>query len=397
MVNQIIALAVIIALGLAVAFTLRRWRDIVRFAARLLTELAAALRARVGEPPVPALEMPDNGPEGVHKTETPVPAVTGDDLHKVACSSIGEWIGMKGFDGAYLWVNSAFTRGVGRSEQELIGLTDRDIFGYVTGRKLALSDQQAMDGCVPAVTTEQVPLESRVRHFEISRVLAENVEGEAWGIISVWRDLTEEIERRRTREQAMHQTIRAFAKSVEFLDPYLAAHADRLARVATAVARTLELDHKAITTLELAAMLSQVGKLGVDPNILRKPGRLTDEEKKQVEQHISHTTRLLRNFDIGLPVVVETIRQMHERLDGRGYPLGLKGPEISFLALILGACDVFCARIEPRAFRPEIPPERALELLEQNLDRYDESVIRALKEVILSPEGKKLVAGERAK
>jgi HD-GYP domain-containing protein (c-di-GMP phosphodiesterase class II) len=84
-------------------------------------------------------------------------------------------------------------------------------------------------------------------------------------------------------------------------------------------------------------------------------------------------------------------------LDGRGYPLGLKGPEISFLALILGACDVFCARIEPRAFRPEIPPERALQLLEQNLDRYDESVIRALKEVILSPEGKKLVAGEKAK
>lgn len=363
----------------------------IKFVADTLAKLAAALQTRADK--WTALAPGDRGREregGGQTQETRKAVKTWDDFPEVACSFIDEWIGIKDLGGTYIWVNLAFAKGVGRAQRDLVGLNDRDIFGYVTARKLAVSDQQALDGCSPTVTTEEVHLESGSRRFQISKVMLESVEGEIWGLISVWRDLTEEVHSRNRREKALHETVKAFAKSIQFSDPYLAEHSHRLARVATAVARTLGLDESAVITIELAAMLSQVGKLGVDANILRKPGRLSDEERKQVEEHISHAVRLLRDFDFGLPVV-ETIWQMHERLDGGGYPVALKGPEISFLALILGACDVFCARTAPRAFRSRIPPERALELLEQNPRRYDASVVGALKEVVLSPEGKELI------
>ncbi len=396
MVDQVIGVTVVIALGLITGLSRCRWRRATKFVADSLTRFAAVLQTHAGKSSAPALSDRESEHESGAQTHETFKAVkTWDDFPEVACSFIDEWIGIKDLNGAYVWVNLAFANGVGRAQRDLVGLSDRDVFGYVSARKLAVSDQQAFDGGLPTVTTEEIQLESGSRHFQISKVLLENVEGEIWGLISVWRDLTEEVKSRNRREKAMHQTVKAFAKSIQFSDPYLADHSYRLARVATAVVRAMGLDESAVTTIELAAMLSQVGKLGVDANILRKPGRLSDEERKQVEQHVSYASRLLRDFDFGLPIV-ETIWQMHERLDGQGYPLALKGPEISVLALILGACDVFCARIEPRAFRSKIPPERALQLLEQNLHRYDASVVRALKEVILSPEGKELMTGEQA-
>ncbi len=112
-----------------------------------------------------------------------------------------------------------------------------------------------------------------------------------------------------------------------------------------------------------------------------------------MERHVHNTARLLRNLDFGLPVA-ETLFQMNERLDGTGYPHGLKGPEITEAARILGACDVFCARIAPRSYRPPVTIDAAVDILLQNTHRYDESVVQAIKRVVASPESADILASK---
>ena len=107
--------------------------------------------------------------------------------------------------------------------------------------------------------------------------------------------------------------------------------------------------------------------------------------------NLPRTFAPLKGVEFDLPVL-ETIRQMHERLDGTGYPDGLAGPAISRTALILGACDVFCARIEPRSYRSGIDPQAALAILQQNDTRYDRELVSALCDVVQSVAGEKLIA-----
>src|SRR5690606_37144878 len=111
----------------------------------------------------------------------------------------------------------------------------------------------------------------------------------------------------------------------------------------------------------------------------------------RLQGHVDHTAAILRDIDFDLPVL-EAVTQMHERLDGGGYPAGLAGEQISLPARIVGACDVFCARIEPRAYRGGIAPEEALAILEQNPTRYDTDVVAALRRVVNSVAGEKLLA-----
>ncbi len=147
-----------------------------------------------------------------------------------------------------------------------------------------------------------------------------------------------------------------------------------------------------IATVEIAANLSQIGKLAVAREILTKPKRLSEAEIAQMQQHIDHAAAILRDIDFELPVL-ETITQMHELLDGEGYPAGLSGEQIRLTARILAACDVFCARVAPRSYRSGISPEVALDILEQNGHRYDPAVIAALRTVAGSVTGEKLIAG----
>ena len=109
-----------------------------------------------------------------------------------------------------------------------------------------------------------------------------------------------------------------------------------------------------------------------------------------MQTHVEHAGRVLKAIEFELPVT-ETVRQMHERLDGTGYPNGLVGDSISRPARILGVCDVFCARVEPRSYRHGIAPEEALEVLEQNGHRYDSEVVAALRAAVQSVPGEKLI------
>jgi HD-GYP domain-containing protein (c-di-GMP phosphodiesterase class II) len=165
-----------------------------------------------------------------------------------------------------------------------------------------------------------------------------------------------------------------------------------VAGFARAVAERLQARQEDVAVVEIAANLSQIGKLAIPREILTKTKRLDEAEIRQMQQHIAHAAKILRNIDFELPVL-ETICQMHERLDGKGYPEGLSGDQVRLTARILGACDVFCARIEPRSYRAAISPAEALEILRENSDRYDPEVVAALGDVAASIAGEILIAG----
>jgi HD-GYP domain-containing protein (c-di-GMP phosphodiesterase class II) len=180
------------------------------------------------------------------------------------------------------------------------------------------------------------------------------------------------------------RTVEVLVRAVELVDPYLLGHSFRVRDLADRLARELGLGTEAAATLRVAASLSQIGKLFVPRGLLTKPGRHTPEEERLMRRHVDHALRVLEGVDLDLPVVA-AIAQMHERLDGGGYPLGLEGAAIGGEGRILAVADVFCARTRPRSYRDAIAPADALHHLRSNPGRYDAGVVRALS-VILEAE-----------
>lgn len=306
-------------------------------------------------------------------------------------NNVHEMIGLKTIAGAYSYVNKAFETAIGRSGEQIVGLDDSALFGHGTAERLQLQDQSAIRGGAVVTFNEEIYLGSKLHHFQISKVPFVDGTGTVSGIVSVARDITDIVENERRRQRAVEQMTRALMRTIEGVDPYLAGHAARVQRFCSAVARRLTLPPRDALTVEIAAAVCQVGKTAIPKGIVAKQGRLTPEEFEIMKTHIDHAIAVLSAIDFELPIV-DVVARMHERLDGSGYPKGLKGAEIGTLGGILGICDVFCARIEPRSYRHRLQPDEALEILKENAGRYDASLVAALAEVVHSVEGEKLVA-----
>jgi HD-GYP domain-containing protein (c-di-GMP phosphodiesterase class II) len=175
-------------------------------------------------------------------------------------------------------------------------------------------------------------------------------------------------------------------RAIELRDPFLVGHTRRLQRYAVAVGGALGRDDRELATLDLAACLSQVGKIFVPDEILTKAGRLSEAEMPLMRRHVEHALRVLGPIDFDLPIR-EAIGQMYERLDGSGYPNGLRGEQIDPLARILGVVDTYCALTEARAYRGQLSVGDALSHLAENPARYDVNVVAALSRVVAADGG----------
>lgn len=305
--------------------------------------------------------------------------------------TIADFIGLKDLQGRYQYVNPAFARAVGRSTDDLAGLDDEAIFGYDTARRLEHSDQQVQTGSDLVTSSEMVYLQSRQYHLQISKSPLRDGEGRMTGIVSVIRDVTEMVEAQRRQEQATQKTVEALVRAIELTDPYLAGHSHLMGDLGLEVAKALGASSLEAATVETAAYLSQIGKLFVDRTLLFKTEALTAAEKKEMEQHIVHAAKVLHGIDFGLPVY-DAVVQMNECPDGSGYPKGLKGDAIVLTARVLGVVNSFCAMVEPRSYRDPRPAAEALRILQDSGEAYDQRVVAALKEVVTSSLGEKLLA-----
>jgi len=184
-------------------------------------------------------------------------------------------------------------------------------------------------------------------------------------------------EQQQMLEQALEGTIHTVSMAVELRDPYTAGHQRRVAELSCAIARQLGLDDERIRGIRLGATIHDIGKIGIPAEVLSKPARLTDIELRIVREHARMGYDILKDVRFPWPVA-EIAHQHHERIDGSGYPQGLKGEEITLEARIVAVADVVESMASHRPYRPSLGIEAAREeLVDGRGTLYDAQVVDA--------------------
>ena len=173
-------------------------------------------------------------------------------------------------------------------------------------------------------------------------------------------------------------SIQMLAGAVDEKDPYTRGHSDRVTRYSLMVAREMQLPDTFLETLRISAQLHDVGKIGIEDHILKKPGALTEEEFEVMKTHTTKGANILRPVT-QLAEMLPGIELHHEALDGRGYPYGLQGDQIPLLARVIAVGDTFDALTTNRPYQQAHTPEQALQII-RNLagKRLDPKAVEAL-------------------
>jgi putative nucleotidyltransferase with HDIG domain len=171
--------------------------------------------------------------------------------------------------------------------------------------------------------------------------------------------------------------VRALTSAIDAKDPYTCGHSDRVARLSVCLARELKCSTEDLNTIYLSGLLHDIGKIGIDDNVLRKPGALTSEELEHIKTHPELGCRILdgvKQLDKVLPIV----RHHHEAWNGGGYPDGLKGEECPFLARVVAVADSIDAMSSDRPYRKGMTDEKLDSILRDGAGKqWDAKVIEA--------------------
>jgi diguanylate cyclase (GGDEF)-like protein/PAS domain S-box-containing protein len=181
------------------------------------------------------------------------------------------------------------------------------------------------------------------------------------------------------------ETVQALITAIDLRDGYTAAHSEGVSRYAVAIATEMNLPAEYVEVLRLGGLVHDVGKIGVPDHILRKPGKLDDAEWRQMQAHATMGEEILRPVE-QLRHLLPLVRWHHERLDGSGYPDGLRGDEIPLLVRILSVADVFEAFTAERPYHPGRPAVEGLRLLQREAaeGRMDAYIIEVFEAILLS-------------
>jgi HD-GYP domain-containing protein (c-di-GMP phosphodiesterase class II) len=183
-------------------------------------------------------------------------------------------------------------------------------------------------------------------------------------------------------EELFFDAIEALVAAMDAKDPYTQGHSTRVSEYSVLIAQELGLEENVIHDIRIGSLMHDVGKIGIPDDILKKKGKLTPEEWTVIRSHpltgwnILHQVRLLEPMLAG-------ILEHHEKLDGSGYPYGLRGDQISLMGRIVSVADVFDAMTSDRPYRKGMAPWQALEEIVANSGKqFDPEVVGAFKRVI---------------
>ncbi len=236
-----------------------------------------------------------------------------------------------------------------------------------------------------------LPLKEKGQIIGSLNIYAHEVSGFSEEEVSMLQELADDLgfgigtmRLRRDQERMLLQlrkelegTVQAVAAMVEMRDPYTAGHERRVADLAGAIAAEMGLPEEQVRGIHLAGTVHDLGKIQIPAEILSKPGRLNDVEYSLIRQHPQTGFDILKGVEFPWPIA-EMILQHHERLDGSGYPRGLKGADILLEARILAVSDVVEAMASHRPYRPGLGTEAAMrEIREHRGTYYDEAVVDA--------------------
>lgn len=186
----------------------------------------------------------------------------------------------------------------------------------------------------------------------------------------------------RSMEEHYMHTVMALTSAIDAKDHYTNKHSEHVCMYALAIAKELKISEEQIKNLEQACKLHDIGKIGIEDEILTKPGKLTSEEWEKMKTHPRKSAEILRPL-IFLSNVIKLVEQHHERYDGKGYPAAMKAEEITLGARIIAVADSFDAMFTDRPYRRALTKEEAIsELKHGSGTQFDPKVVEAFLRII---------------
>ena len=164
-------------------------------------------------------------------------------------------------------------------------------------------------------------------------------------------------------------TVKSLSQAIEIKDIYTQGHSLRVAEYAVDLGKRAKLSQKKLENLKMAAILHDIGKIGIEESILNKPGALTKEEFDKIKQHPEDGAKIIKDIEF-LKDAADIIMGHHEKMDGTGYPKGIKQREIRIEAAILGIADVYDALTSDRPYRKAMTVEQALAIIEDGKGKH---------------------------
>lgn len=298
--------------------------------------------------------------------------------------STSDWIWEINELAVYTYANPRVSELLGYSAEEIVGKTP---YSLMTPDEAAR--MQAIFGPIMVARKPFRLLENTAIHKNGKLVIMEasgtpvfDGSGNFRGYRGINRDITERRQAEEERqasakklEQTLLQTIAAVAATVETRDPYTAGHQRRVTVLVSAIAKEMNLAANVIRGLDLAATIHDLGKLHLPAEILSKPGKLLPIEFELIKSHPEAGYNIIKDVQFPWPIA-QMVRQHHERLDGSGYPQGLKGDQIMQEARILAVADVVEAMSSHRPYRPALGVDAALEEISNKRGlTYDPAVV----------------------
>jgi len=281
--------------------------------------------------------------------------------------SIGDGIIVLNSEGLISFINPVAQKITGWEEKEALGQKFEQVF-----RLKNHNDQYPETG--PFSLREAVLISRAGREIPVEQTAAPMPldRGVGPGQVIVFRDITsrkkaeKELQDSWARlQRALRGTVQAISTTIEMRDPYTAGHQRRVAKLAEGIALELGLSEAGVEGLKLAAEIHDIGKIYVPSEILSKPTKLTELEYTIIKTHPQAGYEILKNIEFPWPIA-DIVLQHHERINGSGYPNGLKDGEILPEARILAVADVVEAMSSHRPYRPAFGIDRALEEIKQN-------------------------------
>ena len=163
---------------------------------------------------------------------------------------------------------------------------------------------------------------------------------------------------------------------VKEVDEYLYNHSLNVAVISNLIGKWINLPQEDLDTLVLAGLVHDIGKLKVDPQVLNKPGKLTDEEFLEMKKHPVYSHKMLTEMGYTDQKMIKAVTLHHEKVDGSGYPLGISGDKLPIHAKILAIADIFDAMTSNRVYKERVSPFKVLEMFQnQTFGKLDYSII----------------------
>ncbi len=293
----------------------------------------------------------------------------------------------------FLYVNPRFCEIVGRKEENLLSIGMADLIEDEATKKWALNQWNQL-GKDKSSITYNLPLKRK--SDGVSLILRVDATIISWQGKSQFFAITDDItqmQHARDRieqyvtelERALKGTIVAVSNMLEFRDPYTAGHGRRVGLIAKAIGEELGWSSERCSSLELMGLVHDIGKISIPSEILTKPSRLTTIEMELLKRHPQAGYDILKDVSFKAPIA-EVILQHHERLDGSGYPRGLKGEEILPEARIISVADVLESMSSYRPYRLALGIEAATAEIKRGRGiQYDAQVVDAALRLIKEP------------